>query len=150
MQLHLSSFGLLLMRMAIGVMMFVGHALGKIEKFSDLKETFPDPLGMGNQMSLIGALAGEALCAGLIVIGLGTRFAAAGMVFTMAVAAFVVHADHAWFASQADGGPSKEMALLYLVPAAMLIFTGPGAISLDYIFFGRKPKDANLADQPKS
>lgn len=141
MRLHLSSFGLLLLRMAIGVMMFLGHGLVKIQKFGDLKEKFADPLGIGSEWSLIGAIAGEAACAGLIVIGLGTRFAAAGMAFTMAVAAFMFHADDPFFAK----GASKEMALLYLVPAATLIFTGPGAISLDHIFFGRKPKDADMS-----
>ena len=63
----------------------------------------------------------------LIVIGLGTRFAAFFVFATMFVAAFIAHG--------ADPLQKKEMALAYLTMAGTLILTGGGAIS-----FGGKGK----------
>lgn len=144
MRIYLSSFGLLFLRVSIGVMMVVGHGIAKIQDFDTYKGKFLDFMGLGMQNSLILAIVGEVVCCGLIVLGLGTRFAALGLAITMGVAAFVAHGSDPWFMADSETGRAKEMALLYLIPAATLIFTGPGAISLDYIFFGRKPKDANL------
>ena len=59
----------------------------------------------------------------LIVAGLATRLSAIPAAFTMAVAAFVVHAS--------DPLAKKEMALVYFAAFLAIALLGPGRWSLD-------------------
>ena len=118
-----ASLGLLVLRLAAGGMMIYGHGWGKLLAFGERSGTFPDPLGIGHPLSMAGTIGAEVFCAALVMIGLGTRFAALGVVFTMAVAGFVINAGEPW--------GEKELAALYLVAFAVLVVTGPGSYSLD-------------------
>ncbi len=131
----LNSFGLLLMRVTAAAMMVFGHGLGKMQNFSTYAETFDDPFGVGSRTSLILAIIGEVVAPALVAIGLLTRFATLFPVVTMCVAAFWKHADDPLFAA---GGPAKEMAILYLILFATLLFTGPGRIAIDALIFPAK------------
>ena len=75
--------------------------------------------------SLVIAVLTEVIFAILLIIGLGTRLALAGLIGTMAVASFVFHA--------ADPFAGKEKALLFLVLFSFLFVTGAGKYSLDYL-----------------
>lgn len=59
----------------------------------------------------------------LVVIGFGTRLAALPLVFTMGIAAFVVHGSDPW--------AKKELAVLYGAVFLVLFFTGAGRFSVD-------------------
>jgi putative oxidoreductase len=129
-----TSIGLLILRVGVSTLM-VTHGWGKVTSiFSGKFAGFPDPIGMGNTLSLIFAAAGEFLCPILIAAGLFTRLAAIGPAFTMAIAAFVVHSADPW--------ASREPALAYMIPFVALIFTGPGRVSLDHLLFARKRPQA--------
>ena len=119
------SIGLLVLRLGVGLMMLLAHGWGKLVGFSDLAEKFPDPLGIGPTTTLVLAIFAEVVCALLIVVGLGTRFAAVPLLVTMLVAAFVVHADDPW--------ARQEFALLYAIPFLTLVFTGGGRFALDSV-----------------
>jgi len=129
-----ASTALALLRMATGLMMLFGHGLPKLANFHALRvgwhvpPVFPLSF-MSPQVSLVATLLAEVVAAGLLVAGLLTRPAAFLLGFTMVVAAFDVHAGHPWVAQGA--GPSKELALLYLIPAVTLLFGGAGAWSAD-------------------
>jgi len=125
-----ASLGLLIARVAAGLMMAAGHGWGKLLSFGEKAATFPDPLGIGRPVSMAGAIGAEFFCAILVVLGLATRAAALPLVFTMSVAAFIVHANDPW--------SRKELALLYLVIFLVLVFTGAGSYSLDARFGGKK------------
>ena len=84
---------------------------------------FPDPLGMGPMLSLVATVGAEFACAALCLVGLYTRLAALPIVFTMGVAAFVVHGD--------DGWSKQEFPLLYGVAFLALVIGGGGAPSVD-------------------
>jgi putative oxidoreductase len=129
----LTSIGLFVLRVAFGCLMLV-HGLQKAAAFSELKDQFADPLGMGNQLSLISAIGAEVGCSFLLILGLGTRLAAIPLAFTMIVALFLVHADHSW--------KVKELAAAYLGIYVSLIFTGAGQFSLDHLIFKRTPSGA--------
>ena len=133
----LNSFGLLLMRVTTAAMMVFGHGLGKMQNYSDLVKVFKGPFGMSSQVSLTLAIVGEVVAPVLVAVGLLTRFSTLFVVATMAVAAFWAHADDPLFST---GGPAKEMAILYLIPFATLLFTGPGKIAIDALLF-REKKD---------
>lgn len=118
-----ASFGLLLLRLGTGLSMALGHGWGKLQSWSELSKTFPDPLGIGSTYSLAGALLGELVGPVMIALGLGTRVAAIPAAFTMGVAVFVIHA--------ADPFAKQEKALLFLLAFVAILFTGAGRYSLD-------------------
>lgn len=122
-----SNVGLLVLRLAAGGMLAGGHGLSKLLTFSEKAATFSDPLHVGSTLSLTLAIVGELFCPLFVVLGLATRAMAFFPLFTMLVAAVVVHADDPW--------GRKEFALLYAVPFLVLMFTGPGAFSLDGLFW---------------
>ena len=124
------SVGLLLFRIVFGGFMLIGHGWGKLMSFGETAAQFPDPLGIGNELSMGAAVFCEVVCSALVVLGLATRFAVLPLVFTMAVAAFVVHGG--------DPFATKELALVYLSAFALLFFTGPGCFSIDTVFFHKK------------
>lgn len=116
-------FGLLFLRVTVGLLLAFGHGWGKVQSVFAGDFEFPDPLGIGSMASLILAAFAEFLCALLVVVGFKTRWAAIPVVITMLVAAFVFH----W----ADPWGRKEFALLYAIPFLTLIFTGAGRYSVD-------------------
>lgn len=123
----MNSIGLLVVRVGIAGYMTT-HGWGKVSKVLSGDFKFADPIGLGEGFSLVMAAGAEFGCALLVLIGLGTRFAAAPVVFTMIVAAFVVHAGDPWTMS---GGASKEPALIFAAAFLALIFTGAGRFSVD-------------------
>ena len=123
------SMGLLLLRVAFGCLMLV-HGVQKVMGFSEMADKFPDPIGIGSQLSLICAIGAEVGCSLLLIVGLGTRLAAIPLAFTMIVALFIVHASDPW--------KVKELAAVYVSVYLSLIFTGAGEFSLDRRIFKNK------------
>lgn len=73
------------------------------------------------------------------VLGLMTPIAALLILATMATAAGMVHipAGHP-FVSKSP--PSWELAAVYLSISLLLLLAGPGKLSLDALFFGRRER----------
>ena len=118
-------FGLLVLRVLLGASMLWLHGWGKVKGFSSMFHRFSDPFGLGPEVSYVLAAGGEFFAAGLVVLGLFTRFAAFWTACVMGVAFFMVH-------DAALSGPrSGEMALLYLIGFASLVITGAGRYSFD-------------------
>lgn len=114
--------GLLILRVGAGLLMMY-HGWGKVEKVFAGDFTFADPLGIGPGTSLVLAALVEFVLAGFVVLGLGTRLAAAPIVFTMMIAGFVQHAN--------DDFGTKEKAVVYAMVFLVLTLTGAGRFSLD-------------------
>lgn len=125
-----NDIGLLVLRVGVGAFMLFAHGWGKLAGFGELAGKFPDPIGVGSTVSLVLAIFAEVLCALLVIVGLGTRFAAVPLLVTMLVAAFVVHADDPW--------SKQEFALLYAIPFLTLVFTGGGRYALDSLIRWKK------------
>ena len=121
--------GLLLGRIGFGLFMAFGHGLGKLQNYSVYSSKFPDPLGVGSELSMALAIFAEMFCGILLAIGAFSRLALTQLIITMAVAAFIVHSSDPLFA--APGQPSKEFALVYFWGFLTLFFAGPGKFSLD-------------------
>lgn len=130
----LSALGLLLLRVGVGSMMLFGHGLGKLLNYSEMSTQFPDPIGLGPQVSLIATIFAEFVCAGLLIVGAATRLAALPLAFTMLVAAGVVHGADPW--------AKKEFALLFAIPCLTLMLTGGGMFSLDALLLKRRGRRA--------
>ncbi|QDS97931.1 DoxX family protein [Adhaeretor mobilis] len=127
-----TSFGLLVLRVSFGCFMLV-HGWPKLMGFSQMADKFPDPLGMGSQLSLVAAVGAEVGCSILLILGLGTRLAAIPLAFTMIVALFMVHGADPW--------QVKEKAALYLAVYVVLVFTGSGRFSVDHCLWGNREEE---------
>ena len=118
-----TDLALLLARVSIALLMLT-HGLPKLANFfSDEPIVFASVFGMSQSISLGLAVFAEVFCSILIILGIGTRFAAVPIAFTMAVAAFYIHS--------ADPFATKEMAILYLIGFVFIALTGAGKYSLD-------------------
>lgn len=116
---------LLILRVSTAALMLT-HGYPKLIKlFSGGEIEFANPIFLGPVLSLVLVVFAEFFCSILIGIGLGTRLASIPLFFTMAVAAFIVHA------SDPIGG--KEKALLFLVIYLALFILGSGKYSIDYL-----------------
>jgi len=121
--------GLLGLRLCFGLGIALAHGLPKLQTFGEKAAGFPDPLGVGNELSMALAVGAEFLCGLLIAAGLATRFAALPLIFTMLMAFFVIHG--------ADPFAKRELALVYLVPYITLFLSGPGRFSVDHLIRGK-------------
>jgi len=115
-------FGALLLRIIGGGLMLV-HGIPKLMKVINGDFTFPNPLSVGPEASLILTVFAEFICALFILLGYRTRIASIPLMITMLVAAFIHH----W----ADDFATKEKALLYFGIYLALFFIGSGKYSLD-------------------
>ena len=114
--------GLLLLRIGFSGMMLT-HGIPKLMQLVQGNMEFGDPIGIGSSLSLILVVIGEAICPLLIIIGYKTRLATIPTIITMAVAAFIVHAD--------DPFGTKEKALMYLCVFIVIALTGAGKYSVE-------------------
>jgi putative oxidoreductase len=119
--------GLLIMRVSFSLMMLIGHGLPKLNKALAGDTSFADPIGLGPAISLYAAIFAEFFCALLVALGFQTRIAAGFLVFTMLVAAFVVHASDPFFTQ-------KEFPLMYAFLFLGVMGTGAGRYSIDQRF----------------
>jgi putative oxidoreductase len=118
----LSNLGLLILRLG-SALMIMTHGWPKIAEFSSRLETFRDPIGLGPAISLQSAIFAEFFCAVLLALGFMTRISLIPLIFTMAVIAFIVHAE--------DPFSGKEKALLFLLIFLVQFLLGPGKYSVD-------------------
>ena len=101
------------------------HGLPKMSKMLAGNFEFADPIGLGEKTSLIIVVLSEVGCSVLLILGLASRIALFGLIFTMFVIVFVTHAS--------DSIGEKETPVLYLLTFVMLFVSGPGKFSLDYL-----------------
>ena len=125
-----ADYGLLVLRVVLGAMLFFKHGLEKITHFSQMSSHFPNPVHIGSHSSLIFALISDAICSLLVFFGLGTRFAAFFIVVNMSVALYFVH-------HMALRQEHVEMMIAYQAGFLALVFAGGGRFSLDWKFWGR-------------
>ena len=125
------SAGLLWLRVAAGLGIAI-HGHGKVfggymDKFTSgvAQMGFPAP-----EFFAWAAALSEFAGGILLILGLGTRFAALSILTTMSVAFFITHG--------ADPFKVKELAFLYWGISGALMLTGAGAFSLDRLFFRKK------------
>ena len=118
-----ADLGLLLLRLGTGVTLFLAHGWPKITHFGERAARFSDPLHVGSTASLALVVFAEVFCSSLVAVGLLTRWTVVPIIIFMLVALFLQHADDPW--------NKKELALMYLVSAVTLLFTGPGRFSID-------------------
>jgi|SRR5690606_13607391 len=122
MRKNFPDLALLILRVGASALMLT-HGIPKINMLMASPIQFADPIGIGATLSLIGALIGEVIAPLFVIIGFKTKIAAIPTIITMAIAAFMVHAN--------DAFSVKEKALLFLMSFIVIFLAGPGRISVD-------------------
>jgi len=127
----LTHMALLVARLWFGLTMLFNHGFEKLAHFKDIVGTFPDPLGFGQEASLVLVIFAEVLGSLLLTIGLLTRLAASVLVIDMFVAFLMVHK------TAMTGQSGGELAFLYLAGYITLLIAGGGLFSLDTVAFAK-------------
>ena len=104
-------------------LLILRHGYHKLTHFSDISGNFPDPIGLGSQLSLGLVVASEFFGALFLLFGVFTRWASFSLFFTLFIAAFVVHGS--------DPFAKKELAVLYVVIFLFFTLAGGGYYSVD-------------------
>ncbi len=121
---------ILIGRMGIAILMLT-HGIPKLMMlFSGGPVQFPGVMGMSSELSLSLAVLTEVACSILLLAGLATRLAVVPLIITMLIAALVVHA--------ADPFAKQEPAFQYLLVYVVLLLTGSGKYSIDYLLQDKK------------
>jgi len=116
------SLFLLSLRILFGVLLLI-HGIQKWNNFAEISSTFPDPLGVGSQVSMGLAIFAELTCSIGFIFGALYRLVLIPMIFTMGMAFFVIHGG--------DPFAAKELAFIYLVVFILMYITGPGKFAID-------------------
>lgn len=112
---------LLCLRIFFGLILMT-HGLDKLYNYTSLNFSFPDPMGMGSQISLLFAIFAELVCSVAFIFGVLYRLTMLPIIAVMAVAFLHIHN-----ASITQG----ELAFVYLMMLVMMYITGPGQYSVD-------------------
>lgn len=122
------NFAIAFLRIFSGLMM-IPYGWGKVERYETLKENFfGDPIGIGDEASLIVCIFQQIFCSIMLVLGVQSRFAATMLFANMAVAVKFHFFDP--FCAV------KALPTLFLGIYAFLIISGGGRFSLDNLIFG--------------
>ncbi|GEN70887.1 MULTISPECIES: DoxX family protein [Chryseobacterium] len=121
---------LLVVRVFVGFAM-LSHGFPKLQMLLEGgKIEFFDFIGLGPTVTLVLAVIAEFVCSILLILGLFTRISLGFLIFTMVIAAFVVHGG--------DPFEKKEMSLIYLSVYLLLMVFGAGKVSVDHMIEKRK------------
>lgn len=135
-----NEYSLLLLRVVFGLIMFINHGIYKITagatKWEKLGSALTDLIGFEFLSTFLGFMASfsESIGALLIVFGLFTRSASVLLFITMLVAS-IKHLIVNEF---------PELAILYSILCLVLILSGPGKYSLDYMCFSKYYEKNNV------
>jgi putative oxidoreductase len=120
-----TSAGLLVLRLFVGLGIFVKHGIEKLTGYSTMVQHFPNLMHIGPHAGLAFALLSDGISTVLLVLGLATRPAALICLINLTTAFLLVH--HAAFLK--DG--HAELVVAYIGCVLTLLITGPGRYSAD-------------------
>ena len=114
--------GLLIFRVSVSLMM-LSHGVPKFMKFDMLLGRFPDPIGLGSELSLTLIIFAELFCSVLLILGVMNRLPVYPLILAMFVA-FIFHIP--------DPFAKKELSLMYLNAYVLLSFVGLGKYRITF------------------
>jgi putative oxidoreductase len=118
--------GLLVLRVWMGISLFVMHGIEKLFHFHNMIGHFPDPLHVGALTGLIFATLSDGISSLLVMLGLATRLSALIIVINLLVVFAFMHG----FSFQQD---HAQLVYVYLGGYLAILLAGPGKFSLDHL-----------------
>jgi len=119
--------GLLLLRVAALLPLFLKHGIEKIVNYGYMSQHFADPLGLGIYPTFFIAFISDAICSWLIMLGIATRWAALFMLCSLFVGWSIRWHFMFWVRANWHG----EMMTVYMAALLGIVFLGPGKYSID-------------------
>ena len=113
---------MLILRLSFGILMMM-HGYDKLTHFSEYQGKFMNFMGIGVSASLALVVFAEFFCSIFLILGLFTRLAAIPLIIATCVMVFKAH--------NADVFGDGQTAALYLTGYIVLLFVGPGKVSVD-------------------
>jgi putative oxidoreductase len=116
------SAAMLILRLSLGILMMM-HGYEKLIHFGDMQNKFMNFMGIGSSASLALVVFAEFFCSIFLILGLFTRLASIPLIIATCVMVFMAHKGDVF----GDG----QTAALYLTGYLVLLFVGPGKVSVD-------------------
>ncbi|QQE12835.1 DoxX family protein [Planctomycetota bacterium] len=139
-----NDIGLLILRLALGILMLF-HGIAKMsEGIGDIKLDLADN-GLPEIMAY-GVHLGETVAPILIIVGFLIRPAAAIFAFTMIMAVYLTDGISG-FSLNDYGGVEIELNLLYMFGALALCFTGAGRLSLWNLLMNKSKNEIKKSEK---
>lgn len=120
--------GLLVLRVLMGLTLFIKHGYEKIFNFHQMAPTFSDPAHLGPTNSLIFAMISDGICSLLIVFGFATRWAC---IYSFCVIFTAWSLRYHFLFLGRMVGDHGELMVLFLTGLAAIFVAGPGRYSVD-------------------
>jgi putative oxidoreductase len=126
---------LLVLRIGIGINIFLKHGWEKIIYYNFMGANFFDPLHIGHYTTFNMAFFSDAICSLLILVGFGTRWCCAYCFFLIFGAWDLRH--HFLYFNPPPGAPDHlagshgELIVVLLVALLVMFISGPGRYSID-------------------
>lgn len=117
--------GLLLLRIAFGFELIYGHGWKKLIHYDTRFHSFPDVIGLGNEVSYVLVTYFEVIGGLALILGLYARFHALGLTIIMFVA--FVFSHNMLLIGSANG----EKPFLYFFGFLLIFLNGAGKYSID-------------------
>ena len=119
------SFAMLILRLGLGILM-MNHGYQKLTHFAETQTKMINFMGIGVTASVVLIIFAEFFCSLFLVLGLFTRLAAIPLIIATCVIVFK--------ANHGDILGTAELPTLYLTGYLVLLFVGPGRVSVDSMF----------------
>jgi putative oxidoreductase len=110
------------LRLGLGFLM-INHGYYKLVHFSSMHNSFMNFIGLGSTLSLSLVIFAEFFCSLFLILGLFTRFITLPLIIVMCIALFKSH--------HGDLFGKGEMDALFLLGFIVILFLGPGKVSVD-------------------
>ncbi len=108
---------------------FYGPAMMKLKNVQGIADWFASMHYIFPKLNAYLATITETSGVILLTLGFLTRFISIPLIITMLVAIFTVHLSHGFQA----GNNGFEIPFYYIIMLLVLVFSGPGKFSLDYL-----------------
>lgn len=118
---------LLWLRVVAIMPVFLKHGGYKLQHFSWMIQNYPNPVHIGSLPTFIIAFTSDVICSWLVMLGIGTRWAALYMFCNL----FVGWATILQFLFWNRGNWAGEMMIIYMAVLITIVLAGPGKYSLD-------------------
>lgn len=118
-----SDIAWLLLRVWLGLSLFIMHGIEKIDGFSAMQGHFPDPIHIGKTTGLVFALLSDSICSILVMLGLFTRITSWIIILNLLVVFIFLHGF-------SFGQDHAQLVYVYLGGYLAIFISGGGKYSL--------------------